>query len=704
MKKLLLAFILFFGFVSAFAQNTDSLKTKTTQPDTIPTRDTIRVLPDTGIIGFDTLRDVNAYEEKGEADTTIEKEITVNHPLHLESDTIVQDTSSISYFHLHNDWLYPTRIRPTDTSLRYFHYTNPLYKKERFYQSLGNPGLAQQNLFFSPNLNTSFDYGQHVYDLYRLDKQSIRFFHSYSPYTNLHYVMGPEDYQMLNIDHSQRVYKSLTLGAQVRILNSPGSYPNQESSDRRVAITGHYVSDNKRYSAQGFYAHNKFNNEENGGIQNDSIFENNIESDRTIYAVNLENARSLERDAQIHFRHSFELTPAIAAADSVLDEKKKTPFNFGRLEHQFNYHRRSFLYTDENPSPDYYPAIHKDSLKTYDSSFVRTIENQFSWKNTRLFRTQKSLGFDFGIIHRLIKFSDSSKSEHYNQIELHGRISKNLYKGLKIGGEFEYVQGDINSNDFRLSGILTNRFGKDKMLRARLDQISRDPSFFFKHYYSNHFRWDQSTDKENILRINGSFEWNNLEIGGNYYLLTNHTYLSPSDEEITVDLGESDTTYNTTTLRPRQQTKSFSLLQVYLYPSLRFGDFSWDSYLYFQKASNEEVLHVPLFAGETSLYYRNTLFDKALSFQVGVDVKYKTSYYADDYMPALRSFYIQNDKKIGDFFYANAYLSIKIKRTNIVLKYRNATQGLTPYNYYDSPHHPMKDAGLVLGVSWRFYD
>ena len=709
MKKQLLILILVAGFVSSLAQSADSLKAGQAHPDTSKSSETISVpdsiqsRPDTTLPSADTIQVADSLKKKNKQGIT-SKLSSLNHPLLLEGDSSISDSTVVRYFQLHNDWMYPTRIHATDSTLNYFNHTNPIYHTKRFHQSLGNPGLAHQNIFFTPNFNTGFDYGQQTFDLYRIDENSVRFYNTYSPYTNLHYVMGPEEQQMLNVTHSQRVYKTLTLGMDIRILNSLGSYPNQESSDRRVAFTGHYVSDNRRYAAQAFYAHNKFDNEENGGIVNDSIFEENIETDRTIYSVNLDNARSVERDARVFLRQSFELSPTVEAASTALEKKKKTPFNFGRLEHKFNYLRRSVGFKDENYPIDYYPAIFKDSTLTNDSSFVRTIENEFSWKNTRLFRTQKSLGFDFGIVHRMIKFSDSSRQRNYNQIELHGRISKNLYKGLKIGGELEYVQGDLNANDFRLSGIITNRFGEDKILLARLDQISRDPSYMFSHYHSNHFRWDRTNDKENIVRINGSFEWNNLEIGGNYYLLTNYTYLNTSEEQITVSLPDKDTTYTTQTIRPEQRAKSFSLLQIYFFPSLRFGNFGWDSYLYFQKASNESALHVPLFAGESNLYYENAVFDNALYLQVGVDVKYKTSYYADKYMPALRSFYLQNEKEIGNFIYANAYASIKIKRTRIVAKYRNATQGLTPYNYYDSPHYPMKDAGFVLGVSWRFHD
>lgn len=705
MKKHLFAVIILLITLIASGQSADSLQSSQSTPDTtLQSSDTATqphnsalktAVKDTSRIAPDTAR--TAGKPKPD-----EKKPPLIHPLQKQQDGKAQDSTSVAFFQIHNDWLYPTQITNIDTTLRHFHYTNPLYKDERFYQSIGNPGLAHQNIYFTPTMTTGFDYGQHTFDLYRLDRNSVRFFNSLKPYTNIDYIMGPDQEQTLNVEHSQRVYKKLTLGLEINVLNSLGSYPNQESSDRRIAFTGHYVSDNSRYTAQAYYVHNKFDNEENGGIVNDSIFENNIETDRTIYTVNLEDARSLERDAEIYLRHAFELSAAHLKSDSLLDQKQKTPFNFGRLEHQMKYRRRSILYRDENYPAEYFPAIYSDSSITNDSTYIQSIENKFSWKNTRLFRTRRSLGFDFGITHRLITFADSSKKQTFNQIKLHARLSKTLFGNLKIGGELEYVQGDQNANDFRLAGTLTNRFGKNRMFQARLDQISREPSFFFSHYHSNHYRWNKTLNKENIIRINGTFRWENFEIGGNYYLLTNYTYLDRVEQQI--DIPSKDTSYTAMTLQPEQRTKSFSLLQLYFYPSLRMGNFNWDSYLYFQKASNETALHIPLFAGKTSFYYRNSVFNDALQLQTGFDVKYKTDYYADKYMPALRSFYLQRDKSIGNFIYANVYASIKIKRTLILLKYRNASQGLTPYDYYDSPHHPMKDNALILAVRWRFHD
>ncbi|HKK10553.1 MAG TPA: putative porin [Bacteroidales bacterium] len=602
-------------------------------------------------------------------------------------DSASYDTATIRYFTLRNEWYSPTRIQEIDTTLHHFHYTNPIYDQEKMYQSLGNTGLAAKSIFYNPEYSPGFDYGLDAFDMYSINKKTLKFYNTLSPYSNIYYKMAPDKEQILNFTHSQSVYKNVTLGMDVRIISSVGAFLNQKSQDRRVGFTGHYISPDKRYTVAGFYAHNKYDIKENGGIANEEVFENNEEADRLVYDIKLPDANNLTKDATLYLQHSFELSPSKTLSDVA--SKQKSPFNFGRLAHEVEYYRQGFNYKESFPvdtiALNYYANNFKDTLNTYDTAYYHVIRNTFSWKNSRLYRTPKSLGFDFGITHQLINFQDSVKNFKYNQFILHGRMSKNLYGDLKVGGEVEYVQGDINENDFRLSGIIENSFGKDLFFKANIDQISRDPDYFYRHYHSNHFRWDNNLNKENIVRIGGEIRWNDIVLGGRYYLLTNYTFLD--DEAL-----------------PLQAGRSFSLLQAYFKPSFEFGNLNWDTYVYLQKPSTDQFMRVPFANGKTAISYHNTLFQNALFYQVGIDVMYKDLYYADHYMPALRSFYQQNRKKIGNFFYGDVYASIKIKRTKLILKYRHFNQGLTPYKYYDTPGYPLKDSGLEFALSWRFHD
>ncbi|MGM0567518.1 MAG: putative porin [Bacteroidota bacterium] len=673
-KLLLITFWAFIS-VSSYSQEPDSSNK--------PLPDSAQIMSPDSLTGMTQARQADSTV----ADTMPSQKFDLQYYYTIKDSTAV-DSATVQYFMLENEWFMPAEIKHIDTTLRDFHYTNPVYEKQNFYQSLGNTGLAAKNLYYDPEFRSGFRYGIRSFDLYNVNENALRFYNTLLPYSKAFYKMAPDKEQILNFVHSQSVYNTVTLGMDVQIINSVGAYLNQKSQDRRVGLTGHYISDNKRYTAAAFYSHNKYDIKENGGIADEAAFENNEETDRLLFDINLTDANNLTKDATLYYRHSFELSPTKTSADSA-EMLRKTPFNFGRVSHTFKYYRQGFSYQEkynrENEKPYFYQNYYDDTVSTHDSSYYHTIENTFSWKNSRLYRTKKSLGFDFGITHRVINFQDSIKNFVYNQFVLHGRMSKTLYGDLKIGGEAEYVQGDINENDFRISGILQNKFGEDLILRATLDQVSREPDFFYNHYYSNNFRWDNNLDKENIIKAGGEITWNNIRIGGNYFLLTNYTYLNED-------------------ALPEQAGKSFSLIQAYLFPELQFGHFSWDTYLYLQKGTDENFIRVPFAAGKTAFSYHNSLFDNALYYQVGLNVMYRDLHYADQYMPALKSFFHQDRRKIGNYFYGDAYVSIRIKRARLILKYRHLNEGVTPYKYYDTPTYPMKDSGLEFSVSWRFYN
>jgi len=624
------------------------------------------------------------------SDTTL----TTNNNSILDQENVIPeiikaDSFQVYSFSLQNDWLHSINKELSDTTLNVFHYTNPLYKKNNIYTSLGNTGLAAYNMFFSPNNAIGLDYGIHCFDTYLLNQSSLKFYDTKKPYSIIYYVMAPDKEQILNFHLNEKVYKSLTLGTDIKIINSVGPYYRQKARDARVAFKAHYVSDNKRYKAIAYYAHNKMDWMENGGIKYDSIFENNLETDRLVYPIKLKEANNLIIDTEVFLRHSFELSANKTKADSI-SSIKKHPFNLGKIQHEIKYHRQRLRYTETVDDSTYYQHYYNDfddRFNTFDSTTFQTISNVISWKNSDLYRTKKSLGFDFGLTHKYIKIQEREGNNNLNQIILHARISKSIINKFIIGGEAEYIQGDYNNNDFKLSGVLTNSFGNNdnKRITLRLDQISRQPSWFYSTYSSNNFKWDNNLDKENIIKLSGNYSSDKISLGVNYFLLTNYTYIN------------SDT-------MPNQAAKSFSVFQAYFSNNINLGHFNISDIIYLQKASTNKYLRLPEISGKIALSYRNSFFDNALYTQFGIDAQYKSSYFADAYMPALRSFYLQNDKKIGNFVYADIYASINIKRTNITIKYRHANQLISPYDYYDSPYYPMKDSGIVMAVSWRFHN
>ena len=96
---------------------------------------------------------------------------------------------------------------------------------------------------------------------------------------------------------------------------------------------------------------------------------------------------------------------------------------------------------------------------------------------------------------------------------------------------------------------------------------------------------------------------------------------------------------------PVQAEKEFFLVNVVGGKSLRIGKYiGMDNLLMFAYSSAPEYLHVPLFSMQENVYGIIPIKDIA-EVQVGVEVMYNTSYYADAYSPATTSYYWQDEVK-----------------------------------------------------------
>ena len=95
---------------------------------------------------------------------------------------------------------------------------------------------------------------------------------------------------------------------------------------------------------------------------------------------------------------------------------------------------------------------------------------------------------------------------------------------------------------------------------------------------------------------------------------------------------------------------------------------------------------------------------KVLSFQLGLDTRYETSYYADQYAPATGMFYRQNVDKIGDYAWIDAFINLKIKRTAFYIKYTNLATQSVKGGYFTSPGYPAPVSTLLFGLTWSFYN
>lgn len=600
------------------------------------------------------------------------------------------DTILVRYFFFTTDSLNMDILHRELTSvLDNFQRYDPL-SRSGFSATPGNVGLANHSIIYQPAVYNGFSFGLNSFDKYKYTIRNTRYYLHDRPVSYLSYFSGPKKEQLFRALLSHKILKTVTIAADFSVINSPGTYYRQKSDDKELLLTAQYYTKNKRFGAIANYRFNKFVVMENGGLLNDSIFENKLESDPALLDVNLVAAQNLVKESGAFANAYFFLSKA-PAADST--GARPRTFHAGRIAYSFNYLNQSYLYSEDDPLVDYYQPydIVIDSTQTHDSTHIRFYENSFSWSNLRLGEDfgNKYLYINFGLKHQYALLTGYADKRTFIQLVPNADLRIHLFRVLTLSGHGHYVIGDFNNNGYLLTanGLIDVTFKKGikGVLDAEFGLASQEPGYFYSFYQSNHFRWDQPLQQQKFRWLSASLAIWKFRVGAAYHSVSNYTYLGPD-------------------CRPAQHGPNINILQLAWDQKFRAGIWNLDMNLVYQAASAPEAIHLPVFAGRASFYPTLALFKNAAILQPGIDIFYNTEYYSDGYMPALRSFYWQDGKKTGNYYYADVFINLMIKKFRIFIKYQHLNGLWSEARYYTVPHYPMQGPAFKWGLSWSFYD
>lgn len=606
----------------------------------------------------------------------------------LVSDSIPIDSTIVLYFVASIDSLKVNSLHHIDTSMTYFHQYDPIDHKNKMYASLSNIGLAHKNRLFTPTLSTGYHFDNTTFTYYQYQNKDVRYYKEYVPYTSLQYVLGSKKEQNFNLIFSRELIKGLSFGIEFVTNNSPGPYTNSKSNNTRYYLTSQYYTPNKRYGVLVNYLNSKVSVEENGGLKYDSIFENNLESDRRVLPVNLSTASNDIKERSFFMEQYFNiLKPQTESSGKRMDP--------GSISYSFQYQNKYQLYQD-NPAKDslyYMPFAALNDTMTYDSINQKRIRNSFKWSSIGYQENpdNKPFHINFGVNFDYMeeRLACDSITSFYNQLTPFGGLSIKLLKSFHLDAYAEYVVGDYGSGDYRLKATLNQFLGTQMRnigrMRFGLEITNSTPAWFFQKYSSNRFNWVYTLDKERSILLSGAYIYKNMEAGATLSSFSNYTFLNDS-------------------VIPEQIDGTETLLSIYVSGRAHIKKFGLNTHLVYQTTSQPNLIRVPSFSGVMDLYFKSPIFKKAATLQTGFQLRYFTAYFADAYMPELRMFYIQNEKEIGGYLFVDFYTSLKVKRAVLFFKIAHLNGYLGDYRYYNAPHYPARDARFYFGVSWRFHD
>ena len=586
-----------------------------------------------------------------------------------------------------------TLLANIDTTPRYFHKYDPIAKAYYFNANTGNIGAPSQNMVFNPVFLPDFQYGNPSFLPYIYSDKDRNFFYSLKPFTELHFSSGMKREQVFHVTHLHNVRNKLFMGVNYRIINAPGrdNY-YQKTNDHAVSTFMYYQTKDKRYGVFANYLFSKIKNQENGGLTDDTIYLNyRIGKSLTVPEYYLTKAENLVKESSVHLKQYY----SFVKKDSVIVND-----SYQTIENLYAWAELSTLLIlpIRNPgllnglNAGYFPIIPNDTSPVADSCVFYHISNSLEWTNneTRLDGRQTIFKYSAKVTHTYTEIDQLNEHFHFINIIPSVTIGLKPFRNFTVDASADYVLLNEYKGDYSVAASIAYAFEKREKSYGKIalegDYHKKKTEWFYRHYQSTYFNWDNDFAKEEILHIGLNYTYRNLKVGSDYYNLFNPVYMDASS-------------------RPNQYLNGLiNVFNAYVFKKFLFWKFEIDNKVIYQYTDKPNLLRKPQLIAAQSYVFSTKMFKKALFLQLGVDLTYNTKYYGDAYQPATRSFYLQNTREVGNYLYADAFLNLKIKRFRIFFQLTNFLSGAIGYDNFTVPHYPMQDRVFKFGVNWLFHD
>lgn len=576
-----------------------------------------------------------------------------------------------------------------DSSLVGLQNCRPNSNQSFYFETLGNLGSAvkfQNEIQFG---DFFFNTGVNQYRVFQYSENRNNVSLNFNTLSKLNYVNGSKKEQNFSISHKQRISKNVGFGLDFRSANSDGFYNKQKASIRNFDIYSRINTADRRYNLLLNYVSNRIISQENGGLINDNTFENAGSFDSKVVGIKLDNVFNRQKSKVFFLKQEYNFF-FLSNDSSFATESNPRIF----LIHEMRYERGADLFTADKFYSDFFENAYYDTTQTYDSSFVNNFCNSFSLHSSKIKMLDNLLNGNAEIyvkgMHQSFDYFQKNSDTLMTDLAVESGFKVSWNNGLyfdlfyrkhfnNLKNEYYDVGGSVNLDDTL----------QQRSISISLQQSRKNPDYVFSFFNSNHFIWTNQFDPINFsnIKIKGERKIENQS----FQLTANYTSI------------EKLTYFNTEAL-PAQYNGRINIFDFKIFHTIKFGNFNLINSLQIQHVDKEEYLRLPLFSSYTSFYFEKILFKNALTSQYGTDIRYCTLYYADAYMPATGQFYLQDEKKIGNYPYIDIFMNFKIQKFKFFFKLEHVNAGFTKRTYYTVPHYPMPGRTFKFGITWNFFD
>lgn len=678
MKKLFIFFLFFLIFGTAFGQNFPGQSTRNRQPEG----------------QFPNQTPTPKNKNSGNIDT-------LRAQLEAKKDSIIYTSKFIKFTKevLLRD---SARLIALDTSIYNFHRYRIIDLPEHPTMNLGVNGLSYRDMLFEPSKTIGFDVGYHYYDRYLLQPQEVLYYQARTPYTNFYLenpAFGRLTEQMFQVIHTQNVKPNWNIGASFKKMGSRSYYgaPGRKAdalvvNHLNASLWSWYESKNKRYTLLANGVFNNLKGYENGSILNDSIFTRPTNITPEFEGSRLSTAKHNWHNNSFYVKQFYN----IGKQKSIDSNAVVLPTQ--RMSYKLMYNTQKYYFVNNGYDAsgllkNYY--IYQDSSRTSDTTQITHLQNEFNYsfylRGKKLSFLRNELKLNVGLQHDYYKYQQYSYQTNFQNVTLKGNADYGLSDKVSLNFNIQQIIQGRNFGDFLYQAQSEIKLG-DKVGSVVFEAYTQNqsPAIIYERQVTNHYRWNLNFEKTKTQHLGFSYlnPKYNFKAKAEYYLIANHLYFNQ---------GANGDAF------PNQFGSNINLLKLSLRKDFKFGKFTFENYLVYQKTDFETVLRTPEIYTFHSFFFHNDFF-KVLKAEFGFDVRYFSKYTATSYAPAIGAFYNAGNTQFDNFPIVDVWIRTNWKRANLFLRYDYANQGLFSKGYYTVNKYPMPYALAKFGLSWNFYD
>lgn len=514
----------------------------------------------------------------------------------------------------------------------------------------------------------------------------IRYYDVKTPTATFIYHNAMKNGAALNSTYTQNIGKRFNFALEYTGLRSQGMYRNALASNNNTLFSGHYTSKNGKYELFAHYLHQNVNNQENGGITLNNLFEEGDSNSRNRQNMQVNLASS---SSQFSYRRYY-LTHQFAPFDP-----ERYPF---KIRHTLLHQGNKYYYTQAGPEAYWYRTADElvagaATAKKYSDNLSNTVS--LVWDNEKF-------KLDAGVRYQMIRFGTTeitipafslSGEAKESRIGAVGNLQIRLLDKIQVNSFLEFSNGTRFGTYLKTTNNLKFEPVKDYFVNARVNFQSAYPSFNYLANSSIYRKFNYylaDAKNQSVTEIGGTLnlKWFNTELFANYFRVDNYTYFDAD-------------------AMPRQSESPVNISQIGGDATFTYGKFHLNTRLQFQNVlTNKDLLPLPGFIGRANFFFQSKAFKKAAEIQAGIKVYYFTKFASREYFPILNEYILPdaNAFSIGGQPIADVYFNMKVKKMFFFIEGQQIGTVISHNKAYAFPNYPVYDFRLNLGIVWYLFN